>query len=608
MIYPPADKVHPLPFIADLKDYNGSKAVSDLLAGITVAVFAVPQSMAYAMLMGIPPVYGLYAAIVMSITAALWGSSAFVNTGPTNSASLLTAAAIAPIAATAPPAQVLEVIFALTLLVGIIRCLMGMFRFGSLVDFVPESAFLGFTVGVGLMIAMGQLHHLLGVPGSHHPWFPARIMEVLQGLPHANPISLIVGLSVFGGVLLTRRWERKVPTSLIAIVLSTVIVSVFQLNVRIVSDIDKVPFGLPGFHIPMLEEWGLLPDLLPQAFAIALVGLIEAVSIGQVLAVKHQQHINFNQEFFGQGLSQIIGSFFQGIPGSGSFSRTTLIEQCGAVTRFSNVFFGLATAIALISIPALLERIPVAALSGLLLYIGYRLLNGRRLKRVWKTSKTDTMILIATFAVTVFTKIEYGLLVGVIAAAMVVLNRAAELRIYELVPMPSGRFDEAPYLPGEAHEPGELLALTIYGELFYGIAHQLLEQLNEIVKLQKPTVIVLRIRRAYSIDYSCWNAIFEFAEAFNILGGKLILAGVRPDVQDLIKQAQMEAVLPPNQVYPKTDAVMSAFKDALETAFYCIQDESRLQGPWLDYRENPQVLNEQQIDDIDRFLRGDLFS
>lgn len=607
MIYPPADKVHPLPFVADLKAYNGAKAVSDLLAGVTVAVFAIPQAMAYAILIDIPPVYGLYAAVVMSIIAALWGSSAFVNTGPTNTASLLTAAAIAPIAAMAPPAQVLETIFVLTLLVGLMRCLMGLFRLGSLVNFVPESAFLGFTIGVGLMISCGQLHHLFGVEASQHPWFPARIFEVAQKLPEANFFSCLIGGGVFAGVLLTRHWERKIPTSLIALALSTAIVAAFQLDVKIVRDIGKVPLGLPGFHVPQVE-WSHLPDLLPAAFAIAIVGLIEAVSIGQVLAMKYQRHTNFNQEFFGQGLSHIIGAFFQGIPGSGSFSRSTLVERCGAVTRFSNVFFGLATAIALVSIPALLEQIPVAALSGLLLYIGYRLLNARRLKRVWQTSRHDSIVLAITFLATVFTKIEYGLLIGIIAAAAIVLNRAGELRVFELIPTPSGRFDERPYLPGEPHEPGELLALTMYGELFYGIAHQLLEQLNEIVKLQKPTVIVLRIRRAYSIDYSCWNAIFEFAEAFYGQGGKLILAGVRPDIQDLIKQARMEDYLPPEQVYPQTDALMSALKDALETAFYNIKDQDRLQGAWADYRENPQVLSEQQIEDIDRFLKGDLFS
>jgi len=598
MINPPVDRVRGAPFITDLSAYTSARLRADLQSGITVAIFAIPQVMAYALLMGVPPIHGLYAAMVTSIIAALWGSSAFVNTGPTNSASLLTAAALIPLAGNG---HYLEAIFVFTILVGIFRCLLGLSRMGLLVNYVPESAFLGFTVGVGLMIALGPLHHLLGVEKSTHAYFPYRVYEVLGHVKEINFSSLSIGLGTLVFMLGCDRWSRILPTALIAISISTLAVHALPLQIPVV---ESIPRGLPRFHTPEVD-WSLIPSLVIPAFAVAAIGLVEAVSIGQILAVKHKRHMNFNQEFFGQGISHIVGAFFQGIPGSGSFSRSTLIERAGGETRFANVYYGFFTAIALLLIPAILEKIPIAALAGLLLYIGIQLVDLRRLRRLWKTSKHDAVILVVTFLSTVFVTIEFGLLIGIIIAAGIVLNRAGELRMFELIPSPSGRFDEKPYDPGSEHEPGDLVALTVYGELFYGVSHQLLEQLNEIAQTQQPKFMVLRIRRAYSIDYSCWNAIFDFAEAFDSQGGKLILAGIRSDISDLIAQARMQEVLPSEQVYPQGSALLQSFKQALDYATQQVKDSDRLQGCWQDYIENPVLLTEQQIEDINQFLKGD---
>ncbi|MCS7082400.1 MAG: SulP family inorganic anion transporter [Bacteroidetes bacterium] len=587
MIHPPEDRIHPAPFLEDLRRYDAHKLRLDLQAGLTVAVFAIPQVMAYAILAGVPPVYGLYAAITASAVAALWGSSPFVNTGPTNSASLLTAAALSALANS--PAF-LELVFAFTLLVGLIRLAFGLLRLGGLVRFVPESAFLGFTIGAGLLIGLGQLHHLLGVPAPSGSWFPGRLWQTLSRLPEANPWAAGVGLGTAALLLTFERYNRRFPVALGVIGLATGLVWILApAELALVQDIAPIPRGLPQWHPPILEL-ELIDSLLPAALAVALLGLIEAVSIGQALALKHGQRLNFNQEFFGQGLSHVVAAFFQGIPGSGSFSRSALIEQAGGRTRLANVAYAFWIVIAVLSAGPLLERIPVASLAGLLLYIGYKLLDLRLLRRVWQTSRTDALVLGLTCAVTVLYRIEWGIFVGILVGLAAVLHRARILHLFELIPRPDGSFAEELYLPGRAHAPSALVALSVYGELFFAVAQELREQLHEIVALQRPRLILLRTRGAHSIDYACWNVLFEFAEHLERSGGKLILVGVRPDYARLIQEAGMQAVLPPEQVYPATSSLLEAFRQALRDWLPRLEEEA-LSPAWRAYREKELAAN-----------------
>ncbi|HEX8832730.1 MAG TPA: SulP family inorganic anion transporter, partial [Abditibacteriaceae bacterium] len=335
-------------------------------------------------------------------------------------------------------------------------------------------------------------------------------------------------------------------------------------------------------------DFSQIGHLLPIAFAVASIGLIEAVSIGQALALKYRSPFNLNQEFFGQGLSQVVGALFGGFPGSGSFSRSALIEQTGGKTRFANVFFGVFTALSLLLAPRLLEAIPVAALAGLLLFTGIKLIDLKALRRVWETDRADAAVVALTFFVTVFVKIEYGFFAGIVAAMAIFLNRARDLQLYELVPRPCARsseqrFEERPYKLGSRHDPSELVALTLHGDLFFGVAHALREQLNEIARVQQPCFIVIRTRRAHSIDYSCWSAIFDFAEAFRAAGGKLYLSGVRPDLACIIADAGMSETLPPSQLIPHTDSPWQAFESALLQIARQLPNDAPLSPMWHGY-------------------------
>lgn len=583
MIHPSLERVSLSPFWADLRSYQTRWLRFDLQAGATVALFAVPQVMAYAMLAGLPPAHGLYAAAVMSIVAALWGSSPFINSGPSNSASLLAASALVPFAVSGNPQSLLPLVFQFTLLVGILRVTFGLLKLGHLVRFVPESATLGFVSGAGILIALGQMNHFLGVENSHLPNFLLRLLDVLSRIGDANGLTLSIGTATLICFAVFDRFSKRFPVALTIIATATALVHFEKWSVATVRDIAPIPVGLPPFSAFALD-FSRLGEMFGPALAVAVIGLIEAVAIGQTLALRHSQKFEVNQEFFGQGLSQIVSAFFGGLPGSGSFSRSALIEQCGGKTRLANIFFGVLIGACLIFAPGLLEKIPTAALAGLLFYSGFKLVSFQDLRRVYRTDRGDAGVLALTFFVTVFIKIEWGFFVGAMAALLIFLSRAKELQLFEIVPDGTARgWQERPYSPNSSHDKSAVVALSLHGDLFFGLAHALREQLTEILVVQEPQFVVIRLRRAASIDFSCWSALFDFAQSFQKRGGKLYLSGVRPEMCQLIQDAEMTSVLPSKQLVSQTDAPWSAFHESLERVGAQIDAQTQLAAPWRQF-------------------------
>ncbi len=583
MINPPNDRVQFWPLRLWKHDAVAKSWRADAQAGLTVAVFAVPQAMAYAMMAGLPPVRGLYAAIAMSIVAALWGASPWINAGPTNSAALLAATATAPFIAL-QPANAVALIATFAFLVGLFRLSMGILRFGWIMRFVPEPAILGFGIGAGVLIGLEQAHQLLGVAASAHPHFASRLFDVLSRASEANRSAVILSFGTCALMLICDRFSKKSPVALLAIGLATGAALFIKPGVKLVQDIALIPHSVPTLQTPLIDLT-VLSALWPGALAAALIGLIEAVSIGQTLALKHRQELNFNQEFFGQGLGQIAGALVGGPPGSGSFSRSALIESSGGQTRWANVFFGLFTALALTIFPRGLELIPLPALAGLLLFTSFKLIDLSAVQRVWKTARGDAAVLFITFFVTVFWRIELGFFAGLIAAMGLFLYRVRDLQLFELVPRLSGRFEEKPYARDSKHEPSDVIALALHGDLFFGLAHELRAQLNEIVRLQKPKFIIVRTRRAHSIDYSCWRALFDFADAFSQNGGRLYLTGLRDNLREVIEDADMKTVLPDEQLVMQSDSAWRAFEEGLQRIITHLPPDVRLSQAWQQHFE-----------------------
>ena len=586
MIHPIADRLSlrplascPRPTIASLR--------ADFQAGLTVAIFAVPQAMAYAVLAGLPPVNGLYCAVMMSFVASLFLSSPFLNIGPTNTSALLTASVIAPFAAHASGGAIWPMIFQFTLLVGLIGGLMGIVRAGPLVRLVPEHANLGFVTAANILIALGQFNEFLGVKSTHGGTLQ-KIIGIVTQAPQTQWPALLVGLLTLGLMLGFDKFSRRFPVTLCAVIaatLATLALARWLPNVehiRVVGDIAPVP---PGFPMPRVYalDFGLMEQMLPGAAAVAAIGMLESAAISSNLALKNKLTVNFNQEFFGLGIAQLASAVFGGFPGSSSYSRSALIERNGGKTVLAGVFFSLVTLLALLVGSRVLEMIPLASLAALLFFTGVRLIEVEDLKRVWLTSRVDFGVVALTFLVALFGKLEWGFFAGIIAALLVFVARARALQLYEMVPQAGGKWEERLYTPGSAHSRSDVVALSLHGDLFFGMSHELREQLSEIVRVQEPKWIIIRLRRTSSVDASVWGTLADFAEAFDENGGQLILTGISPKLEKLIVRTQVSDWIGAENLVPREKEAFVAFEKGLERIGAQLQAGNVLSPAWREW-------------------------
>ena len=585
MIHPIADRLSlrplascPRPTIASLR--------ADFQAGLTVAIFAVPQAMAYAVLAGLPPVNGLYCAVMMSFVASLFLSSPYLNIGPTNTSALLTASVIAPFAAQATGTAIWPMIFQFTLLVGAISGLMGVLRAGPLVRLVPEHANLGFVTAANILIALGQFNEFLGVKSTHGGTLQ-KIVGLVAQSPQTQWPALFVGLLTLGLMLGFDRFSRRFPVTLCAVIAATLATLALArwlpnvAHIRVVGDIAPVPAGFPLPRVYALD-FGLMWQMLPGAAAVASIGMLESAAISSNLALKNKLTVNFNQEFFGLGIAQLASALFGGFPGSSSYSRSALIERNGGKTVLAGVFFSIVTLVALLVGSRLLEMIPLSALAALLFFTGVKLIEVEDLKRVWLTSRVDFGVVVLTFAVALFGKLEWGFFAGIIAALLVFVARAKTLQLYEMVPQ-NGKWEERLYTPDSNHPRSDIVALSLHGDLFFGMSHELREQLSEIVRVQEPKWIIIRLRRTSSVDASVWGTLADFAQAFGESGGQLILTGISPKLEKLIVRTQVSELIGAENMVPREKEAFVAFEKGLERIGAQLQPDNVLSAAWSDW-------------------------
>jgi len=435
------NKIFPfLNWIGELKDPNVLRA--DMLAGLTVALVLIPQSMAYATLAGLPPVYGLYIAFVPVFVAALWGSSRQLGTGPVAVVSVMTATMVTPIVIPMLDtgysqeeflALYIPTVMFLTLLVGLFQFSLGVFRLGAIVNFLSHPVIVGFTSAAALFIGLTQISKIFGVTmpgGASDHFITVRIWGVIQNLGDTHLWTLVMGASAIAIMLGLRRYAPKIPGVLVAVV-GTTLVSYFigykEMGGNVVGAIDAgLPtFTLPGFNLEMLS------GLFISAIIIALVGFMEAVSIAKAMAAKSKDRIDANQELMGQGLANISGSFFQSYPASGSFSRSAVNFNAGAKTGFSSVVTAAIVVITLLFLTPLLYHMPKATLAAVVMVAVFGLINFKAFKHIWVTNKPDGVVALVTFTATIASapKLDHGIIIGAILAIVLYLYRTMKPRV-----------------------------------------------------------------------------------------------------------------------------------------------------------------------------------
>jgi len=525
---------HWLPFLEwmhELRDPTVLRA--DLMAGITVALVLIPQSMAYAQLAGLPAYYGLYAALLPPVVAALWGSSRQLATGPVAITSLMTAAALAPFAAAGY--DVIPIAIALSLVAGLMQLALGVLRLGFIVDLMSHPVLVGVSSAAAIIIASSQLASLLGISSERSASHFAGVWQVLQTAATGGIVwsALGMGLATMAIIAGFRRWLPRIPGVLAAVVVTTLLAWALDFQGRTVGE---VPRGLPPWELP---DWkpGLWLDLLGPAALIACVGFIEAISTGKSMALATRTRIDANQELIGQGLAKLAGAVNHGYPVSGSFSRSAVNLASGARTGFSSLVASVAVLVVLLLFTPLLYHLPQATLAATIIMSVSGLVRVRPVLHAWRVARSDALIAIATFGATLVAAphIEGGILVGIGLSIAVFFAVTMRPRVVVLARHPDGSLRDA-----ERHglpTCATVLVLRFDGRLYFANAGHL--ESRVIVELAaRPQVrcVVLACGGINSIDATGEEVLAGLVDRLEAKGVRIVFMGLRDRIREVFQR------------------------------------------------------------------------
>jgi sulfate permease, SulP family len=570
-----------LPLVRTLRGYRWAQLRPDAVAGLTVALFAVPQAMAYALIAGFPPASGIATAVVASIFGAAFGSSEFLMNGPTNAISVMLAANAALFAAQGDP---VESVVLLTLLVGLIQILAGALRAGSLTRFVSEPVLTGFTAGAGVYIVINQLPAFLGIErGALAPDFwgflPPRaaafdLLRVTRSLPEAHLATVGLALLTLAVVRVLQHLEprvgRRLPAPFIAVVLTTLIVWFFGMDhaggsqrVKVVRDIEPLSRQLLAFSWPHFDI-NRARTLIGAAVAIAVMGSVEAIAIGKALAARAGHRFDASRQLLGEGMCNLSAAGVAGFASSGSFSRTAVNVEAGAVTRISCILSGAFVLLLVMVFAPQANVIPIAALAGTLVHVGLKLVDVVRLRMVFSTTPGDRVVLLSTFSCVLLSEhLENALLVGIVISVYFALRRAEGFKLRLLEEAADGALLESMESCARGAQP--VTVLNLQGELFFAAAEELQAELLRVLE-GGARVIVLRVQEAYNLDATTAHAIANVAEQARRHGGRLLLSGVRPGMHGTFERAGLLQRIGSDAIFQVERELLGATRHAVAYA------------------------------------------
>lgn len=522
-----------------------------------MSLVAIPQSLAYAQLAGVPPLYGLYAAFIPAMVGVLFGSSPILVTGPVAMTSLLTAASVG-VLVPAGSEQFYAYVITLALLSGLFQLAFGLARAGMLLSLVSHPVLMGFINAAALTIALSQLPALMGISVRQSQHLIVDSWNVVSRPDLVHEMSLAFGLAALVLTVALRRFAPRLPGVLIAVVLATwasYLSGFAERGGRVVGD---VPAGPPALSLPDLE-WGAVRALLPAAFIVALISFMEAASSAKVIAIRKRLRWDENQELVGQGLAKIAAAFCQSMPVSGSFSRSALNLAAGAASGFSSLFAAAAVLLALLFLTPLLHHLPKPVLAAIIILAVVNLIDLSALRQAWRASKDDGFAALATFFLTLAfaPNIQIGIVAGIIVSLASFLYRRMRPRVLIVSLHQDGTFrDSSRFELPPLHE--RIGAIRFDGSLcFTNAAH--FEQAVLRLQRDQPAIlyIVVAAHSINDIDASGVETLRNLAERLRQSGVTLVLAGVKRQVQEVLERTEAMAALGAANVF-STDTEAAA--------------------------------------------------
>ncbi len=549
-----------LPFLAWWPMLNRQTVKADLMAGLTGAVVVLPQGVAFATIAGMPPEYGLYAGIVPAIIAALFGSSWHLVSGPTTAASIVLFSILSTYAEPGS-APYVQLAFTLTLMVGVIELALGISRLGALVNFISHSVVIGFTAGAAILIATNQVKNFVGLPIPRGSSFEATWETLFTHITHIDPYITAVAVSTLLIGILMRRFFPRWPYMIVAMLGGSILALVLkQLGGESISSVGALPSSLPPLSVPTLTM-ETFRELAQGAVAVTLLALTEAVSIARAMAVRSGQHLDGNQEFIGQGLSNIVGSFFSGYVATGSFNRSGLNYSAGAKTPLAAVLAGLLLAVIVVLVAPLAAYLPNAAMAGVLFLVAWGLIDFHHIRQIIRASHAESAILITTFVSTLTLELEEAIVIGVILSLVIYLSRTSRPQVVKRVPDPNHpkrKFSRDPLLP----ECPQMKIVRIDGSLFFGAVSTVQESFHDFEEKtpsQKHLVVVAS--PINFIDVAGAELLATEAKRRRAQGGGLYFIQLKSAVLKTLRRGRyMDEIGEQSSFRTKSEAIANVFE------------------------------------------------
>jgi len=535
MLIPTIDQV------GELRDLETLKV--DILAGVTVALVLVPQSMAYAQLAGLPPYYGLYASFLPPMIAAIFGSSRQLATGPVAVVSLMTAASLEPIAALGSEGFLVYATL-LAVMVGVFQLSLGLFRLGVLVDFLSHPVVVGFTAAGAIIIGTSQLGKLFGVSvekSAHH--YETVYHTVQAALIDTHWPTLIITILSLGIMIGIKKWRPTLPVVLIAVVITTLLSKLFGFAGMGGAIVGDIPKGLPEFTVPEFN-FDIVRQLATSAVVISLVGFMEAISIAKAMAARTRDRLDANQELVGQGLSNITSGLFSGYPVSGSFSRSAVNINAGARTGFSSIVTGAVVGITLLFFTPLLYHLPQATLASVIIMAVIGLIKIEPIKHAWKAEKHDGIVAVVTFVLTLVLAphLDQGILIGVVLSMAFFIYRTMRPRFAVVSRYHDGTFRDLKIHP-ELDVCDNIVVIRFDMSLYYANAGYFeTEVLRIFADHEQAKYIILDAEGINMLDSTGQMVLAQLAERLEKNGVKFLVARMKRQFMQTIYKTVSSAI------------------------------------------------------------------
>lgn len=526
------------PFLRWWPMVNRATVKADLIAGLTGAMIVLPQGVAFATIAGMPPEYGLYAAMVPAVIAALFGSSWHLVSGPTTAISIAVFAAMSPLADPGSP-QFISMVLTLTFLTGLFQLILGLARMGVLVNFISHTVVIGFTAGAALLIAASQVKNFFGISIERGAHFHVVLEQLFLQLGNINPYVTAVGAITLAAGILAKKFVPRFPYMIVAMVVGSI--AAYFINLKFgtgltrIKTVGALPSDLPPLSLPDFS-YNTLHLVVFPALVVTMLALTEAVSISRAIAVKSEQRIDGNQEFIGQGLSNLVGSFFSSYASCGSFNRSGVNYAAGARTPLATVFASLFLVLILLLVAPLASYLPTAAMAGILFLVAWGLIDFHHIVSIGKTSIAETVILWVTLIGTLI-NLEKGIFFGILLSLAIYLYRVSRPAIVPVVPAK----EEGAYHFVSAydhHECPQFRIVRINGSIFFGAVdhvQNLLTQIDEANPQQKS--VMINATGINFVDVAGAEMLAQEARRRRKLGGGLYLYRCKDSVYKFLQKA-----------------------------------------------------------------------